>query len=220
MSATTGLSSTIDEILQYKSEAAARKLGVCESDIRFSRLCGIDPRDVRVFKEFTKRGYLIVVRCPKLTALGKHGLFPAKPASWSETETKSHANGLAFKDGQIRVSDYDLMSVWKAKGKGFEKIFVSAVNGQKRGPFSKVAKDLVVALNKNLVSKIQHGCQDDYNSPANRGVRDWDNYVAFKHGVSYFLLGSKKCHAFYKKAEIQWPYDENGNFKLKFNLPS
>lgn len=220
MSATTGLSSTIGEILQYKSEAAARKFGVCESDIRFSRLCGIDPRDVRVFKEFTKRGYLIVVRCPKLTALGKHGLFPAKPAFWSGDDTKSDDNGLAFKKGKIRVSDYDLMSVWKVKGKDFEKIFVSAINGQKRGPFSKVAKDLVVALNKNLLSKIQHGCQDDYNSPSNRGVNEWDNYVAFKHGVSHFLSGSKRCHAFYEKAKIHWPYDENGSFKLKSNLSS
>src|SRR5262245_47464349 len=69
----------IQALMEAKREEEWRRAGVLECDIAFSRLSGIGAPDVRTFREFSRRGLLIVVRCPKLTARPWHGLLPPKP---------------------------------------------------------------------------------------------------------------------------------------------
>jgi hypothetical protein len=72
--------STLHEILEAKAEEKWREKRVPEEDIEFSRLTGMDAGDIRGFRRFTARvpGYLIFLRCPKLTARPFHQHFSSK----------------------------------------------------------------------------------------------------------------------------------------------
>ena len=81
------LTYTIQEAMEQQRETEALTAGIPQRDIDLSRRCGIDARDVRTFREFSGKGFLIVVRCPKTSARVSNPL-PAVPAmrsmpSWS-----------------------------------------------------------------------------------------------------------------------------------------
>ena len=139
---------------------------VSDSDIHFSRLTGIAPRDVDVLCDFTRdEGLLLVIRCPKRPARYFHGKAPPKPLN---VKAKSDpATGLAMaKDGRVYVSDYDIMSVWRSVGDGhYEKIFFSAPDARKPTILTFAAQKLLDKVNWRLQSPFQHGAQDDYHSP-------------------------------------------------------
>jgi hypothetical protein len=207
-----GLTTTIQEHLEYKREEEWRREGVPEGDIEFSRLSGMDARDVRAFRAFTKEtkdSLLIVVRCPKVSARAHHGVFRPKTKA---TEQKTGTSGLAVTETKIFVSDYDLMSVWQSGLKGFEKIFISAEGGAPRGRWTPQARRLIRELNRNLVSRIQHGCQDDYNSPRNPGVKAGDHFAAFQAGAAEHLADMFECARYYTKFGLVWPYDRTGKY--------
>jgi hypothetical protein len=221
------------------AEAQWRKAGAEESDIQLSRRNGIDARDNGAFRRFTAaQGLLIVVRCPKVSARAFHGVVPPKMMA---VKTGSGADGIArasFKSKLVDgttivkereyVSDYDLMSVWERRPGGLTKIFVSPIDKPPpvdpkelwRGKFSPRAHAIVIGLNKVLVSRIQHGCQDDWNSVNNRGVKADDHFTAFFHGHPHYLSSPAATASFYGLHHLYfvpaqkktWPYDATGRF--------
>ena len=206
------LTYTIQEAMEQQRETEALTASVPQRDINLSRRCGIDARDVRTFREFSGKGFLIVMRCPKTAARAWHGLIPPKPISMKD---KSGSSGVAIKEpGKMLVSDYDLMSIWRQGGAGWRKVFVSAANGAPRGPYLVEATATIKELNRGLVSRIQHGCQDDYCSPYNPGVKMADHFVAFCNGVGEYSANPSSCKLFYERNGLVWLYGPTGTYLL------
>lgn len=200
----------IQELVEFNREQEWERSGVAEEDVRFSRFCGMDARDVAVFRRCSSRRYLIVVRCPKLTARPWHGVLPPKPLA---TKDKTGSSGVVVTAAKrIFVSDYDLMSVWKGAPGEYRKIFISASGGAARGHWSMEAQALVLEMNASLVSRIQHGCQDDYHSPKNPGVAAKDHFAAFHDGISTYLPTAAECARFYERMGLAWPYSPAGKY--------
>ena len=202
---------TTQERMEARRESEWRRAGVPEMDIIFSRLSGMDARDVQVFRDVSREfNLLIIVRCPKVTARAWHGLVPPKP--WAMKQ-KTGTSGVAVgESGDIWVSDYDLMSVWRQGAQGFEKLFMSAAEGAPRGRWTQEAQVLAVELNRRLVSRIQHGCQDDFESPKNPGVKSSDHFAAFRLGQAIHLANPSLCGRYYAQEGLRWPYDSSGHF--------
>ena len=227
------LTYNIQEAMEVQRDEEARKAGVPERDIDLSRRCGIDARDVRTFREESTKGLLLVVRCPKTSARAWHGLIPPKPISFKDPSGPSGVAGLPqhSKDNQLLssadternqpaqslkmyVSDYDLMSLWRHGGQGWRKIFASAAHGRQRGPYPGEATLILKQLNKRLVSRIMHGCQDDYCSQDNRGVKPGDHFTAFCDGRGEYLPTVAVCKSFYERNKLPWLYSETGAYLL------
>lgn len=216
------LKATIQEFMERAREAEARAAKASEADILHSRKSGIDARDVATLRAFSQRlSLLIVVRCPKATARAWHGLLPGKNIA---TKAKTGSSGVVVRksgpQGKERtvmmVSDYDLMSVWKRDGASYEKVFISALEkGAPRGKWAPAAVKLVRALNRALVTKIMHGCQDDWHSPDNPGVKSEDRFAAFEREQFFYLQNPGACEAFYRSRGLDWPYDGAGKMVLR-----
>jgi hypothetical protein len=206
----SNLRGTIQESIEYKREEEWRKAGVSEPDIVCSRATGMDARDIRTLREFSNRELLFVVRCPKTAARALHGLFPPKVIA---EKGKTGSSGLVVsKMGSIFVSDYDLMSVWGGSGVDWQKIFISAAGGLPRGTWSREATLLVRELNQSLVSRLQHGCQDDFQSRDNPGVKASDHFAGFVQGVVEPLPTPQACAKFYAQHQLPWVYDADGRY--------
>ena len=204
------LTYNIQEAMEVDQEQQALQAGVPQKDIDFSRSSGIDPRDVRIFREYSRKGVLVIVRCPKKTARAWHGRIPAKPISLKE---KSGSSGVAVAStGRMFVSDYDLMSVWRQQGKAWQKVIISAAHGAARGPYPVEGTLVLKDLNRDLVSRIKHGCQDDFCSPQNPGVNATDHFAAFYNGLSEHLSNSTACKMFYERLELPWLYGPSGTY--------
>ena len=214
---------TIQEILEAKVEEGWRRKGVPEHDIEFSRLAGMDAGDIRGFRKFTGQhpGYLIIVRCPKVTSRPHHGVFPPKPgyASGAKSGTsgllvfqKDAGRGDGSTNTKLFVSDYDLMCVWRRGSKGFEKVVVTAEGGRKKGRFSPDATHVIRELNWCMESRsrIMHGCQDDWLSPDNPGVKPGDRFAAFNLGNADYLDSPSRLGYYYREHHLPWPYNGAG----------
>jgi hypothetical protein len=103
------------------------------------------------------------------------------------------------------------MSVWRGTPGGWQKIYVSALEaGVAQGKWSKEAGDLVRAMNSFLVTKLQHGCQDDFHSPKNPGVKMADHFLAIRAGDGVYLRDPIQCENFYRAHRLFWPYGLGG----------
>jgi hypothetical protein len=204
-----GLTASIQESAEYQRESQRRREGVPDALIVLSRHSGMDAADLQVFEAMSRSGWLIVVRCPKPDARAWHGVFGPKTGA---TSAKSGSSGLVVTAGRIMVSDYDLMSVWRRSGAGWDKLFIAPEGGAKRGPLTPQAHAFMVEANIRLRSRLQHGCQDDFHSPLNRGVQAADNFAAFSSGQSVLMRGPSACEAFYRSNRLAWPYDVAGRF--------
>lgn len=201
----------------YESDAAVQ--GIADSDIHMSRLTGMSPADIEHFRVFTIReALMIIVRCPKRQARYYQGRVPAKPLV---VKQKSNEEGLVeMPDGSLRVSDYDLMCVYRLSGPGsYEKVFFSGIDpNNPRSALATEAKELIRKLNSSvgLESKIQHGAQDDFNNPKNPGVKPAggsgrpDRFAAFNLGEVTYLAEPSAAKAYYVRHGLLWPYDEGG----------
>jgi len=206
------LRTSIQDLVEYSREQQWERAGVPDKDIQFSRLCGIDAEDVGLLREFSSQRYLIVTRCPKRTARAWHGVIP--PKGWAVKQKTGSSGVVVTDDHQMRVSDYDLMSVWRGTGDGWRKVFISAANGAPRGRWSHEAHALVLQLNAQLVSRIQHGCLDDYQSAKNPGVDpSKDHFAAFYNGVAKYLPDVATCATFYRDQGLEWPYSLDGRYE-------
>lgn len=203
------LTASLQHLMEFRREGDWRKAGVPEQDIVFSRLCGMDAHDVQVFREITARDLLIVVRCPKASARPWHGMLPPKP---QRRKDPSGSSGVLVTSQHMYVSDYDLMSVWRWTPAAFTKIKLTASSGKDRGAWTPEAVAIAKALNARLVSRIQHGTQDDWKSKDNRGVKKGDHFAAFKLGISTYLVDVAACEGYYREHGLAWPYDGDGRF--------
>ena len=175
-------------------------------DRRLARELGMDARDIMHLREFTrKEGLLIVFRCPKRNALAFHGDLPAK--TWA-TKSKTNDTGtVRNRHGLLMVSDYDMMSMWRFIGAGYQKIYVSALApGVAQGPWGPEARRIVRAMNGFLITRIQHGCQDDFlNAEKNPGVKMTDHFLAIRMGDGVYLPDPVFCENFYNAHALYWP---------------
>ncbi|WP_171970269.1 hypothetical protein [Falsiroseomonas frigidaquae] len=207
----SGLRVSIGEILADQRENTAARMGASAEDIRTARDSGFDPQDVMTIRQVTAaRAVLLVFRCPNLAARSLHGLLPAKTAV---TTAKSGSSGaVTSPSGLLMVSDYDIMSAWRQEGARFRKIpITAAAPGAKYGAWLPEARDLVRELNRRLVTKIQHGAQDDWlDAERNRGVKPEDLFLAFRMGVPELLSGPAALERFYRQDRLFWPYLPNG----------
>jgi hypothetical protein len=210
---------TLQALMEYQRENEWRRAGVSEADIHFSSLSAIGAPDVGTFRNSSRdNGLLIVIRCPKRTARPWQGLLPAKPKfliGIPENEsTKTGTSGVLVTSRQdMFVSDYDLMSVWRFQADGFTKVAMASTTADPdRGPLSAEAKAIILDLNKQLESRIQHGCQDDYRSKKNPGVEEDTRFAAFVGGEAVYLPNRAACKKFYDQHKLHWPYDLNGKY--------
>jgi hypothetical protein len=215
--AMANLTATLGELLQYQRDQEWQLAGIPKRDIEMSRLAGMHAADVRTFREYSASSHLlIVVRCPKEAARPWHGVFPPKNIA---TKAKSGVAGVAEdKHGRLLVSDYDLMSIWRmvmgAAGAPV-KVFMSAKDGAARGTWSDEARQIARDLNRRLVSRIQHGCQDDFeNLQKNPGVSGTDRFIAFRLGAVNFLPDVQACRQYYRQCGLRFPYGARGEFQL------
>jgi hypothetical protein len=218
----SGLTATVHEMMQHQMDRKMQQKGVAQEDIDESYQVGMHPMDVRVFRDWSLKNLLFVIRLPKLNARPWHGVLPpkimavkAKTGDFGVVVTSQRVDGDGDEfQGQALgfVSDYDMMSVWKSHGTGWEKIFISAANGAARGPWQAEARWLVQALNKELVSKLQHGCQDDYQSIKNPGVKQTDRFGFFIKGAVQVCDTREACAKAYKENGLEWPYDQSGKY--------
>jgi hypothetical protein len=207
----SALTMTLQESLEAQREIEWRRAGVSAGDIQFSRTSGMDGRDIRAIRDYSRRGFIIIVRCPNVAARGWHGILPAKNAA---TSAKSGPWGVVLDDkNRMMVSDYDLMGVWRMTATGAEKIFISAAGGQKRGAYSRQAQTFLLEMNRQLVTKFQHGCQDDFKNQNNRGVRVGDHFAAFAAGQVTLIKVATELKFFYARHRLEWPYNAHGNLR-------
>ena len=196
--------------LALNKENQAKAAGADGLDLILSRDSGMDARDIMSLRRFTATEKLLIVfRCPKPSARAFHGTLPAKTFA---TKAKTNDTGTVRGAGGLMVSDYDMMSVWRYTGGGFAKIYVSALEpGAARGRWSPEARDLVKAMNAFLISKLQHGCQDDfYSTEKNPGVKMADHFLAIRMGDGVYLRDPIYCENFYRVHALYWPYLSNG----------
>jgi hypothetical protein len=202
--------------LAAKKAWLALETGAAERDIDLAIASGFDPRDVHTIRDYSEaKSLLLVFRCPKASARPWHGEYKPKVGA---VAAKSDASGRAAQGGRIYVSDYDLMSVWRVSGtlaaRGYQKIFVTALQrGAKRGAWSTEARDTVRGLNSSgMVSRVQHGAQDDWASAGNRGVDPTDRFLAFEAGQAWYLASTAECERFYRARGLRWPYAADGSY--------
>ncbi len=174
---------------------------------------GMAPHDVGFLCRYTRgAGFVIVIRCPKQAAFAYQGMLPGKPGAWYDS--KSGPDGIAHRGGQQAVSDYDMMSFWEMAGGALRKIVVGVASwdgvatGAKTGAYSPKATLILREMNKQLRSRIQHRCQDDFASPKNPGVKDPDRFIAFKLGQPIYLTSRLECRNFYLMHGLPWLYSD------------
>jgi hypothetical protein len=204
------------EAMAYLHEERAKRQGVTAETIGFARGAGMDPRDVAWLEAFTLReSYLLIFRCPKLEARAWYTVLKPKIAA---VKAKTGSSGAVVDEkGRLFVSDYDMMSAYRLDDSSRPtKLRVTGTDPAKdRSPFSPTAADLVRRLNKGLIARIQHGAQDDWNSPKNRGVDlKEDRFAVFERGLAQLLRDGHEARAFYANRGLTWPYDDRGSFLL------
>lgn len=195
--------------------------------VSMSRKSGFDPEDIITFMHYSEAWRAVIIsRCPKVIARGLHMLMPAKPF-WIKDKTNN--KGYVSNGGIDYVSDYDLMTVAlrnKDSGRA-EKICFSwrdnieptkghLPSGAPRGDFSPLAMTMIDTINKKLHSKIQHGCQDDYHSTHNPGLKHNESFLAFDCGEVKFLSTPVECEAYYTNIGLHWPYSGDQQSRYQF----
>jgi hypothetical protein len=229
----SGASLSPAELAEYEELAVQdwRAEGVPQRYIDLSRQNGMDAADIRAIAEFSRfPPMIIVVRCPKANTRALHRVLRRpKPLA---VKLKSGSDGVA----RVRVmrpaasgetpltereytSDYDLMSVWRIEDERHpERLRIAPVDKPVpatadepwRGRFSVEAATFVRALNRILVARIQHGCQDDMRSIFNPGVSSEDHFTAFSQGAAQYLRDRDACAAFYRMHRLDWLYGPAG----------
>jgi hypothetical protein len=231
-----GVPLTAAELAEYEAiaEQEWRAEGVPEQWIALSRKNGMDAADIRAVAEFSRfPPMIIIVRCPKVTARALHRVL-RRPKSLA-VKVKSDSDGVARvrtlfrkEDGTTVgrdlefTSDYDLMSVWYTEDSRNpqrlriapkDKPVPATKDEPWRGRFSVEAAEFVRSLNRILVARIQHGCQDDMRSIFNPGVAAHDHFTAFGSGGAKYLENAAQCAAYYRQHGLDWLYDAGGRMR-------
>ena len=196
--------------LQNQIAGAARD-GLSGPTILMAMDAGMSAHDVAFLCRYTKGcGFIIIIRCPRQAAFAYQGHMQPKPGAWSDV--KSGPDGIVHRNGMEAVSDYDMMSFWELAGGALRKVVIGAATwdgtptGAKKGAYTGKATILLREMNKYLESALQHGCQDDFASPKNPGVKDADRFIAFKLGQAIYMPGPAECRNFYLMHGLPWLY--------------
>jgi hypothetical protein len=215
-----GLTASIGEILTSKREDWALEHGATVGDVQGARATGFDPHDVLQLRLVTHEvPYLLVFRCPKLTARWLYGIAPAKSWRVSKDGFKSGpSGGVVNGSGRVWASDYDLMCVYRIDPAGVArpaKLMASGVDhANPRSHLSREASALFRRINRRLIAKLQHGAQDDWHSPENRGVElAADRFAAVMLGQFLPLGNGYQTKVFYRQQRLDWPYDRTGRHR-------
>lgn len=138
-----------------------------EALIRLSRQSGMGAADMQVFEAMSRRGWLIIIRCPKPEARAWHGTFGPKTGA---TSAKSGTSGLVVTASRIMVSDYDLMSVWQRVGVQWQKLFIAPEGRAKRGPLTPQARAFMLEANARLAVRRRRPFYPLKPDPLRRGM--------------------------------------------------
>jgi hypothetical protein len=211
------LTATIAESQIHRREQLALRQGASTGDLLASRATGFDACDVFQLRLLSHElPVLLVFRCPKLAARGLHGIAPAKTARLKQKTGES--GGLFDEHGRLYVSDYDLMCVYRLDpaGRGKPaKLMASGIDpARPRSPLSREASDLFRRINRRLVTKLQHGAQDDWASPYNPGVDlTGSRFAAVWLGQFVPLGDGHQTKVFYTVNGLDWPYAADGSYR-------
>jgi hypothetical protein len=182
-------------------------------------LTAMDPGDVESFCAICiEERALFVVRCAgegtrRFANLGIG--VSGKPEE--DKEGVKVGNDLVQRgNGQLIVSDYDLMSVWRADSVRYHKLeFTRDGPGDQASWTNPDAERLFMRLNAVLHVKLEHGANDDWNptNPKHKQIRDGAvignrRYVAFTDRGDYRLLNSPAELKTYYTTVLKaiWPY--------------
>lgn len=182
-------------------------------------LAAMDPGDVEVFCSVCgEERVLCVVRCAgegtrRFATLGIG--VSGKPEADKEGLKIGH-DVVRRGNGQLIVSDYDLMSVWRADGVGYHKLeFTRDGPGHEARWTDPEAERLYHKLNEHLAIPIEHGANDDWSptDPELQKIRDGAvvghrRYIAFTERGDYRLLNSPaELKTYYTTVlRAEWPY--------------
>ena len=208
----------IAELGVYNRLSDAQHSRVAPKDIAFAQQSDIDPEDVATFRQATAQyGLIVIVRCPKRGAVAWHGTFNPKRCEDGHdmfgNTVKSGVSGIGVhpERGNIFISDYDMMSMWRRiQGGGFQKVLAKDID--KGGEVQLYAS----WMNGKLRSPLQHGAQDDFVPPPGKGhpnVAEDCRCAAFMEGEAIYLADRKATQGFYVKQGLKpWPYDQGGKY--------
>lgn len=163
-----------------------------------AKYTGFVARDIDAISAFcAQKDLLIIFRCPDFNANSyveevKDGSHRMKP---SHIKKKTGAHGTLDWGGQFYVSDYDLMCVHRLDRKTGT---YTAVPLTWDGKSTKTAaeEEILGALNRRLIFKLQHGCNDNYvaksadgrsTRPKNPGIGN--EFLAFRSQDIAFVMG-------------------------------
>jgi hypothetical protein len=153
----------------HYTSASPRAKNICDQS-------GIIAVDADIFMEFALRGHRIVVRAPNVfaytyadeLALGGN-VIPKPPSTHDKTARTGPFVGAIKGEPTLQVSDYDLMCIYPIESKV---LFVD----KNEVPHEKETRPIIDLMNLRLVSKIQHGCNDEFvdtcDNPKNCDIGD------------------------------------------------
>jgi hypothetical protein len=212
---------TIGRAKHHTFARDASDLDVSKHDHHIASLTSIDPADVATFRAVCLEcQVVIVVRCPGDGArrFGSLGIgVTGKPEVEKEGLKIGH-DLVRRGNGQLIVSDYDLMSVFFATGSTYDKLEFSRKGpGPESSWTNEDAKRLYERLNRDLNIAIEHGANDDWNWPGMSSklkeiraaaVIGERRFVAFMPSGDYRLLPSPgQLKSFYSDVlKTHWPY--------------
>ena len=185
---------------------------VSDADIQFALQTGMSGLDVRLLREFSGGGYLLIVRCPNRAGMVFQGVLPPKPAGIHDKKSSADSGTLQLDDGRMVVSDYDLMSLWQRVGEEWRKVYCPGPEAPGAWWGSTEADRIIKALLPEMESPFDHGCQDDYHSTKNPGVGERQRFAAFVNGTSKYLGSRQALADFHAQQKIAWPYDGQGKW--------
>jgi hypothetical protein len=182
-----------------------------DADIRFALQTGIAPGDVHLLRTFSSRRYLLLVRCPRRAGLALQGVLDPKPAGLKGTSSEASGT-LPDATGRLVVSDIDPMSLWKGTAAGWERIPCPGPSGASASWGSEEANRIMMELLPKMTAPFQHGCQDDWDSPDNPGVKraakgGEPQFAAFFNGTAKHLPSSGDFFAFHDQQGLAPRYD-------------
>jgi hypothetical protein len=210
---------TIGHLTHHTLYRDAEDAEISEFDHHIAGQTNIDDGDVCTFRTVCiEWRILIIVRCPGLATRRAASLgigVSGKPEE--EKEGLKLGDDLVRRgNGQLIVSDYDLMSVWTCDADGYQRLeFTRDAPGHHARWTDPDAERLFLRLNESLHVPLEHGANDDwktdnkvYRDIREAGVIGRRTYVAFTESGDYRVLRSPAAlKDFYLTVlKAPWPY--------------
>ena len=165
---------------------------------------GFVARDIDTISAFcAQRELLIIFRCPDFNANSyvaevKNGSFRMKPC---HIKKKTGEHGLLYFGGRAYISDYDLMCVHRLNRRtgAYEAV---PLTWDGKSNKTTAEEEIIGTLNRRLIFKLQHGCNDNYvikspdgdpTFPKNPDIGD--EFLVFRGQDVDFVMGKSKLRS-------------------------